>query len=493
MSSASATVTAEQMRTLAYLAGGSDAVLQSIKRVLARQRGSLELHERAMRSVSALPTQLPYASPLFPVAMRAARGAQVVDVDGNAYIDCHMAYTAALLGHAPPRVTAAVHAALDGGIGAGHLVEEQVRLAEHVKAMVPGLERVAFLHSGADAVAAAIRLARAATGRTVVAKFEGCYHGWCDTGLYNPIPVLAGRLTFGPPERIRPRAATAGVSAAAGAELLVLPFNSALALLRIREHADELACVVADPCPPFMTGWEEEARTFVRNLRAVTEEVGVPLVLDEVVSGFRLARGGAQEAFGVNADLVAYGKIASGAGIPLSIVGGSARLLDVARTDGVFADYPARKAWTSTTLAAGLPAVAAALAQLELLDDEYDDIMRGLDARHAALCERVGAIGREFGLALAVAGHPRLQSHLVLGEARAPAPDYRSAYAAGRLANLRAHMLMTLYLRAHGIYTKTVPTMNLSAAHSGADVEQIAEAIRSSLLMLREQGVVDGA
>jgi glutamate-1-semialdehyde 2,1-aminomutase len=484
------TLPAPDARGAALLAAGNPMLRRVLAQVAARQRTSVRLHRRALRSVSALPSQLPYAAALLPLCVREAEGSRIVDVDGNEYIDCHMAYTAAILGHRPPAVVAAVQDALGQGLGAGHFCEAQLELAELVQRMVPGLERVALLHSGADAVAASVRLARAATGRSLVAKFEGCYHGWSELGLYNPTLVLAGRAATDPLDRIRPRAATGGVSAALGAELLILPFGSAVAFELIRARAAELACVLADPIPPFASPHPETARAFVRELRAVTAEAGVPLVLDEVVSGFRLARGGAQEAFGLSAEVAAYGKVTSALGIPLSIVGGRGAQLDHARTDGLFADYRAGKAWTTTTHAGGHPAVAAALAQLRLLDADFERIIGVLDRNHARLAAGVRAVARETGIPVALVGHPRLQSHLMVGEPAAPAPSYRAAMATAGPEDFRRLLALTFYLRLEGVYAKAVPTMNLSLAHTDEDVDRIVEAIRRSVVRMRADGVL---
>src|SRR5262249_15977442 len=153
----------------------------------------------------------------------------------------------------------------------------------------PGAERVAFFHTGGEAIASAVRLARTARARQRVAKFEGCYHGANDIGLHNPWALLAGPVPFGPLEDIPPQVATAGMRN--DASFLILPFNSPIAFERIRREADDLAAIVVDPTPPFMSNWLEDCRSFIKELCAVAREVEVPVIFDEVVCGFRLAPG----------------------------------------------------------------------------------------------------------------------------------------------------------------------------------------------------------
>lgn len=485
-------LTAAEEMTVRLLCAGSDALRNVVEEVARRQPGSIAWHRRAEAAASGLPSQLPFESPLLPLCVARAQGPRIVDVDGNEYVDCHMAYTASILGHRPAPVLEAVRAAIEGGLGAGHFFEAQVELAELVKQMVPGAERVAVFHSGGEAVSAAVRMARAATGRRLVAKFEGCYHGWHEIGVYNPMMLLAGRLPAGPAGRITPVPATAGVSEAAGEEFIVLPFNSPAAFDTVEQHAAELACVVADPVPPFMADWVDDAGAFAVELREVTARCDVPLVLDEVVAGFRLAPGGAQQAFGLRSDMSCFGKITSGLGIALSLVAGLAQYLDTARTDGLFADWSTPKAWVTNTHAAGHPAVVASLAQLRFVHEHHNAIVARLDRNHELLGRELDRFAEATGIAVRLHGHGRLQSMIVFGD-RHWEPDergFRAVVASASPAELTALFALTLYLRLEGVYAKTVPSMNLSAAHTDADVEQVAAALKRSLLRMRGDGVL---
>jgi glutamate-1-semialdehyde 2,1-aminomutase len=429
---------------------------------------------------------------LLPPCIARAQGPRITDVDGNEYIDCHMAYTANVLGHRPLPVLEAVRASLDLGLGTGHSFEAQVELAELVKKMVPDVERVALFHTGGDAVLAAVRMARAATGRRLVAKFEGCYHGWHEVGLYNPTMLLSGRAPAGPLDRIAACAATGGVSQSAAQELVVLPYNSHVAFDLIRDRAADLACVVADPVPPFMADWLDDARAFMARLQQVTTENDVPLVLDEVVSGFRLAPGGAKEALELRPEMSCYGKITSGLGIALSMVAGRARQLDTARSDGLLSDYSASKAWVTNTHAAAHPAIVASLAQLRFVEENHEAITARLDRNHALLARELDEFAHATGIAVRLHGHPRLQSMVVLGDhaTDTTSRDYRAVAAKASRAELIALLALTLYLRLEGVFTKTVPSMNLSAAHTDEDVELVAEALKRSLLRMRNAGVL---
>ncbi len=493
---------ADHKRALNLLAAGNRDVLGVLAGVATRQRRSLDWHARAQGSLSGGRSQLPYFSPVLPLCLEQAQGGRVVCADGYEYVDTHMGYTAGILGHNPPAVVAALSAALGNRPGAGYFVSQQVELAETICGLVPGLERVAFLHAGADAITAALRLCRAATRRTLIAKFEGCYHGWHESGLVNTALTWAGRAGEGPLESIAPELATGGVSRAAGAEFLILPYGDPLALQLIRDHAAQLAGVLLDPVPRFMMNDLAGAQAFAQGLRRVTAELDIPLICDEVVTGFRLAPGGVAEAFGVQPDLSCFGKITGGLGLPLSVVGGRADLMNRATTAGLVNDYVSRKVWISTTTAANGLSVTASLAALRAVAGAGADLFAPLDAHHAHLKAGVNALAARLGLPLRLDGHPRLYSMLAFslaspdagGASLHPLPDAHNparAYFRGFTpANVRAARLLTLYLRPHGIYMETLPTLDLSAAHTAADVAQISAGLTEALGRMQAHGVL---
>lgn len=474
---------------LRMICGNNTRVADVVRQVLDRQRGSVAVHARALQSLTGVPSLLPYEMTVLPVCIDRAQGGRIADIDGNEYIDCHMAATASLLGHNPAPVVQAIQKALPRGLAGGHFFAEQVELAELLRYLVPGLERVGFFHSGGEAIQAGVRLARCVTGKTHVAKFEGCYHGANEVGLHNPWMVLAGQVADSPLEHIPPLAATGGMPT--NPDFLILPYNVSVALELLEQQAEDLACVVVDPLPPFMIRWPEEAQRFIAELCAVAATKGVPVLFDEVVCGFRLARGGAREWAGAVPQMSGYGNITSGLGIPLALLGGEARFLDAARTNGLFRDYfsTPKKVWLTSTLSSSFLPVVAALAQLRYLSDNYDTLMARLDDNAAQLRERLAAFAQQSGIPVALVGHPRLGFHLGVGEKDPEEHTYRGVMHAAS-TQFQALFAMTFYFRLHGIYTRLVPTMNLSAAHTEQDIAQLADGIAQSLLQMQQDGVL---
>ncbi|MCP2167689.1 aminotransferase class III-fold pyridoxal phosphate-dependent enzyme [Goodfellowiella coeruleoviolacea] len=484
------TATAPDLASLDALCGADAALRELVRSVARRQPNSLRLSHRAHRAATSLPANLPFSPPVLPICCEWAQGARLRDIDGNEYIDCHLSYSAAILGHNPPPVVAAVRQKLAGGVGAGYFSAEQVELTELVAELVPGADRVGLFHTGGEAIAASVRLARAATGRQLIAKFEGSYHGSHEVGLYNSagLPEAVGT---GPVTGFAPRPSGSGLRLLSDAELLVLPFDHEAALTLITRHAADLAGVLVDPVPRYRTHAPAAAREFLAALRAVTAEHGIPLIFDEVITGFRLALGGAQEALSITADMACFGKLTSGLGIPLTAVAGRADLLDTARTDGLLADAAAGKTWLSSTNQANHLAVVAALAQLRHLRDNYPEIVDRISGHHAVLRERLADFARRSGIPVHLRGNPRHVTVLALG---APLPDTAGYHdwvrelSSPELA--RALQLLSLHLRLRGVYTPGMPTMNLSAAHTEADIDHIVAAISDSLLVMAEQNLV---
>jgi glutamate-1-semialdehyde aminotransferase len=271
---------------------------------------------------------------------------------------------------------------------------------------------------------------------------------------------------------------------------LILPYNSTVAFDLVRRHAQELACVVVDPAPAFMSNWVDECRGFVGELVAAACEAGVPVVFDEVVCGFRLARGGAREWSGAAPAMSCFGKVTGGLGLPLSILAGDARLLDLARTSGLFRDYYPGKTWLASTLSSGFLPVVASLAQLRLLAERYDEVVGRLDGNAARLRERLADFAARSGIPVSLQGSPRLQMQLAVGKPEPTDHTYRGVMASASPAAFRTILALTFYLRLHGVYTKVVPTMNLSAAHTEEDVARVADAVERSLLAMQRDGML---
>jgi len=476
-----------ELRSVARLCRSHPGFLELLRMVAERQPESTRSQRRADATASGLMSQLAYTTPLFPITVARAVGAYLWDADGNRLLDCHMAYSASILGHNPAPVVAAVQAALENGVGAGYVTEAHVELAELVCGALPGAERVAFFHSGTEAVAAAVRMARAASGRRRVVKFEGCYHGSSELGVHNSWMNLSGRIPDDPVTNIRPRPDTGGVFTSE--DVIIMPFGSD-AVFDLLADAADIGAVLVDPMPPFACDAVDQVTPWLVELRAATAKARVPLVFDEVVTGFRLAPGGAQAFHGVTADLVALGKITSGLGIALSMVAGRAGVLDTISTDGLWEDHRAGKAWLSTTHSANYLAVAASLAQLQMLVAGHDDYLARLDASHMRLAEGIDAIARRLDLAAHVGGHPRLQSALSLHRRGAAVLDYRQKMAETSTTEIVQLVALGLALRLEGVYSKSVPVMNLSVAHGDGEVDLLLEAVASSLERLQGLGIL---
>jgi glutamate-1-semialdehyde aminotransferase len=411
-----------------------------------------------------------------------------VDIDGNQFIDCHMAYSSAILGHNPPAVAQAVSDAMCRGLGVGFAFEEQAELAELVQSMVPGTQAVAFFHTGGEAIQAAVRMARCATGKTRIAKFEGCYHGSNEVGLYNPWMSLTGVIPEDPLDNIAPKIATGGLGATPDSQYLILPYNSQIALKLIEQQASALAAIVVEPLPAFMSPYADQAKQFMTQLHAVASANKVPLIFDEIVGGFRLAQGGAREWLGLTPQISCFGKITSGLGLPLSMVAGESNFLETGRTSGFGRDSANSKVWVSSTVQAGFLPVIAALAQLRFVKNHFSEIATKLDNNFRNLSEQLSDISNNLGVELRLSGNPRTQVHLAIAEGVPENADYRSIMRSSSHASFLSLMAMTLYLRLQGVYTKIVPSMNLSFAHQDDDIDRLAIAIRNAV----EQMCLDG-
>ena len=258
-----------------------------------------------------------------PVFVERGKGAKVYDVDGNEYIDYVGSWGPLILGHAHPRVVEAVQRACEWGTSFGAPTEMGVRLAEQVVACVPSIEKVRMVNSGTEATMSAIRLARGVTGKDKIVKFDGCYHGHGDSFL---IQAGSGVATLGIP-------GSPGVPEALARETISLPFNRSDVLEdALRKRRDEIAAVILEPVMGNM-GVIPPKEGFLEGVRALTRDHEVLLIFDEVITGFRVALGGAQERYGVLPDLTCLGKIIGG-GLPVGAYGGRKELMDHIAPDG---------------------------------------------------------------------------------------------------------------------------------------------------------------
>lgn len=285
-----------------------------------------------------------------PPHIASATGAHVTDLDGNEYIDLVLAYGPMILGHAHPEVTSALHEAVSRGTAFGAPTEDELGLAQLITQRVPGCEVVRLVNSGTEATMSAIRLARAATGRDRILKFEGCYHGHGDSFL---VQAGSGALTLGAPD-------SPGVPEALAELTCVAPYNDLDAVRALfKAHGAELAAVIVEPVAGNM-GCIPPDPGFLQGLRELCDSHGSLLVYDEVMTGFRVARGGYQDLCPVRADLITLGKVIGG-GLPIGAYGGRADLMQKVSPSG--------DVYQAGTLSGNPIAVAAGTATLSVLDE----------------------------------------------------------------------------------------------------------------------------
>ncbi len=312
-----------------------------------------------------------------PIMVR-GQGAYVWDVDGRRYIDYVGAFGPLILGHAHPAVVQAIHTAVEGGGSFGATTPAEIRLAELIRSRMPSIERIRFVSSGTEAAMSALRLARAATGRDLVIKFEGGYHGHADTLL---VEAGSGAATLSIP-------GSAGITEAVVRQTLVATYNdlgSVIALLDA--HVGKVAAVIVEPIAANM-GVILPAPGFLAGLRRLTEDAGALLIFDEVITGFRVAPGGAQELYGVSPDLTVLGKIIGG-GLPVGAYCGRVDLLDMVAPSGAV--------YQAGTLSAHPVVMAAGEATLSQLTR---DVYTAIEARAGRLEEGL----RRDGVGVARAG-----------------------------------------------------------------------------------------
>jgi glutamate-1-semialdehyde 2,1-aminomutase len=370
--------------------------------------GGVNSPVRAMRSIG--------RDPLF---IDHAHGAEIIDVDGNTYIDWVCSWGPLIHGHAHPEVLAAVVDAAAKGTSFGAPTAAEVELAAEVARRMPAVEMIRMTSSGTEASMSAIRLARAVTGREKVIKFAGAYHGHVDGLLAE---AGSGLATQGIP-------ASPGVPAAAAAATIVVPWNDSEAVSRAAaDH--EPAAILAEPYPANM-GLVPPRCGFLEDLRATADDSGALLVFDEVISGFRLARGGAQELSGVLPDLVVMGKVIGG-GLPAAAFGGPRELMERIA--------PAGDVYQAGTLSGNPLAVAAGLAALRMLDEvAYARLAATTDELAAGLREAAG------DRPVQVVALPGLVTTFFSPE---PVEDYAGAAA----CDLEAHAAWCRGLLARGVY-----------------------------------------
>jgi glutamate-1-semialdehyde 2,1-aminomutase len=383
-----------------------------------------------------------------------AEGAYTWDEDGHRYLDYVGSWGPLILGHAPPRVIAALIAQAGVGTAYGAPTALEVAMAERIVATVPSIEMVRMVNSGTEATMAALRLARAATGRRYVIKFEGCYHGHADAFL---VKAGSGAATFGVPD-------SPGVTAATAADTLTATFNDAGSVRELlASHPAEVAAVIVEPVVGNM-GVVAPAWGFLQDLRDLCTVDGALLIFDEVMTGFRVARGGAQARYGVVPDLTTLGKVIGG-GLPVGAYGG--------RRDLMSQISPSGPVYQAGTMSGNPVAMAAGLATLDGIDADpaFYDRLESLGARlEAAVADSVAVAGCQFA---------RVGSMWTLFFTHDPVTDWPSAARADRARYGRFfHAMLS---RGIALAPSQFEANFISSAHTEADIDLTAASISAAL------------
>ncbi len=419
--------------------------------------GNAALFERALRSIPGgvnSPVRAFRAVGGTPKFIARGEGAYVVDEEGKRYLDFVGSWGPLILGHSHPEVIEAIQKAAALGTTYGAPCRGEVELAEEVVAAYPGLEQVRFVSSGTEATMSAIRLARGATGRDLIVKFSGCYHGHADHLL---VAAGSGLVTFGQPT-------SAGVPKAFAALTRVLPLDDETQLKALFDaEGDRIACVIIEPIPA-NNGLLLQRKDFLQALRECTHKHGALLIFDEVISGFRVGLGGAAALYGITPDLATFGKIIGG-GLPVGAYGGARKLMAHIAPEG--------SVYQAGTLSGNPVAMAAGLATLRVL--KRDRAWARLEELSVLFERDVGAVLRTAKSAwtLARVGSVAWLSH-------GPAP--RSAEAIdSKAGEVYRPLFQALLDRGIYIAPSAYEVLFLSTAHTADDIARFAHALRDIL------------
>ncbi len=424
-----------------------------------RQAGLLA---RAGRSLAGGGLGLFVLPPEVNLVIAEGHGSHVTDAAGRDFIDYHLGSGPALLGHAHPEIVEAVQRQVAKGSTYYFLNEPVIRLAERLVDAIPCADQVQFTGSGTEATFFALRLARAATGRQKVLKFEGGWHGMNDYGLWGTVPARPSRYPEAEPDSL-------GIPEALRGQVLVAPFNDAARAVEIIDrHAADLAAVIVEPLERVLT----PVPGFLEALREATRRHGIVLVFDEVVTGFRIAWGGAQERYGVVPDLATYGKAMSG-GFPMAAIAGRSDLmahLDARRTER------SRLVWASGTLNGNPVSATAGLVALDVLGrpGAFDHLHR-IGGR---LRRGISELGARYGYAAQTPGEDAVWG--VRFTDRTPLRTWADLLTADKDLNLR----WSIELLRRGILVNPNEKFYLSLAHTDADVNRTLEACEAAFAAL---------
>jgi len=424
-----------------------------IRRFEMSRRRSIGLYHRALGIIPGgvnSPVRAFKAIGVPPSFIDRAKGSKIFDVDGNEYIDYVCSWGPMILGHAHPKVVAALKKAITKGTSFGAPTPLEVELASKVKKAFPSMEMVRMVSSGTEAAMSAIRAARGYTGRAKIIKFEGCYHGHGDSLL---VKAGSGATTFGIPDSL-------GVPEDLAKHTLTATYNdleSVKAL--VNQYSEQIACIIVEPVAGNM-GVVLPERGFLEGLRKICDEKGILFIFDEVITGFRVAYGGAQELYKIKADMTCLGKIIGG-GLPVGTYGGKKAIMDrVSPLGGVY---------QAGTLSGNPLAMTAGIATLELLRSKksYED----LEKKTIYLTEKISECAEERGIPFTI---NRATGMFTLFFAEGPIRDYRTA----KLSDTKRFARFFVEMMEQGIYLppSQFEAWFLSLAHTQKDLDKTIEA-----------------
>jgi glutamate-1-semialdehyde 2,1-aminomutase len=392
-----------------------------------------------------------------PLFISRAKGSKIYDVEENEYIDYVGSWGPMILGHNNDAILNSVEKAICNGLSFGAPVEAEVRIAELISEMVPGVEMVRMVNSGTEAVMSAIRLARGFTKRDKIIKFEGCYHGHSDSML---VKAGSGVLTAGVPDSL-------GVPKNVASDTLTAIYNDIESVEKIfLDNKNEISAVIIEPVAANM-GVIAPKEDFLKKLSALCKRNGALLIFDEVITGFRLAKGGAQEYFGVTADIVTYGKIIGG-GMPVGAYAGRREIMEcVAPVGGVY---------QAGTLSGNPVAMAAGLAQLEILRSN-EQVYEHINAMAKMLCDGLELLVQKHNVPASI---NRVGSLLCVFFSESVVTNYTEAKKSDTMAYAKYFKSML----KKGIYLapSQFEAMFISAAHSEDDINSTFYAIEQTFM-----------
>lgn len=412
--------------------------------------GGVDSPVRAFRAVGGDP----------PFLVR-AQGAYLWDIDGNRYLDYFGSWGPMILGHAYPPVVKAIQQAAERGTSFGASTPSEADLAELVIGAVPSIEKLRFVNSGTEATMSAIRLARAHTGRKYVIKFEGCYHGHSD-GLL--VKAGSGLATFGIP-------GSAGVPEEIAHWTLAIPFNDLKAVeAAFAAHPEEIACVIIEPVVG-NAGCIPPAQGYLEALREITQRTGTVFILDEVMTGFRVAFGGAQALYGVEPDMTCLGKVIGG-GLPCAAFGGKAEIMNRLA--------PLGPVYQAGTLSGNPLAMAAGIATLSYLAAHQSEIYPALEKNSRAVAEGMAEAARAAGVTVST---NRVGSMFTWFFTHGPVTDFATAAVSDTAAFARFHHAML----EEGVWLppSQFEAAFLSTAHTSEQIEFTIQAARKAFAEVR--------